>query len=501
MGELTGGSSLTLVDTDENPGPDGTPADGKLYTIDVDQLDTLKFVPNPAHPHQTGELKITVLVEHRESGADNVVVSTGTGLIAIHKSNSGFTVDITAEGEELNDDNQQRVQVELSNAGLVDVAETVDSAFISGLPEGFTVWVGDDMASNAGNGVWSIPLNANGELPANLQIQPPKHWSGTLKGWSESNPNGLKLTVMSGHDDLEPTPSDIGFDLVITPLADGLLVLDPTLSFGNAGDKISLNLNAGMKDPVSSMGADGDEHTERTTLKLTGFPDGRKVQFFVDGSGEPIKVVEGETEITDWNTPAAYFDEDTNTWTIIGLTQENLDSLQFLHGSTAGQKNVGVEAWTYEVGTDGVQVGDPSDSKSANVAINIGNTVPTNDEDHFLWENKAINGFAGEDTVQLRFADSLTHDEYQNDFGMLKNIEVIDMSGEASGANTITGLTPEDVFKMTEDGNLLKILGDAEDTLTLGDGWNEGVDTSGITTFTAIGNDNIKLEVSTIIID
>ncbi len=504
QGELTGGDTLEEVTS----GPAGTPTGGKLYTIDVDQLDTLEFVPDPAHPHQTGELGVTVLVEHQESGAGNIVVSTETGSIAIHKSNSGFTVVIEAEGEELNDANPDpgdRVHVSFEEATLVDGAETVDSAFISGLPDGFTVWVGDKMANNAGGGIWSIPLD-NGELPDNLYIQPPKHWSGTISKWEkDTNEEGLKLTVMSGHDELEPTPSDIGFDLVITPLADGLLVLDPTLSFGNAGDKISLNLNAGMKDPVSSMGAIGDEHTERTTLKLAGFPDGRKVQFFVDGSGEPIKVVEGETEITDWSTPVAYFDEDTQTWTIIGLTQEDLDSLQFMHGSTAGPQDVGVKAWTYEVDKDGEQVGGNSavtgENDPIHVKINIGDTVPTKKPDHFLWENKSINGFAGEDTVQLRFADSLTHNDDQNDFSKLKNIEIIDMSGEASGANTITGLTPEDVFKMTDDGNLLKILGDAEDTLTLGDGWNEGVATDGITTFTAIDNDNIKLEVSTIIID
>lgn len=483
-GELTG-DSLTAVGS----GPAGTPSGGKLYTIDADKVDSLKFIPNLSVPHQTGKLDVTVLVQHQESGASNTVVSTGTGSVEIHASNSGYRADITATGDELNEANPDLILLQFANAGLVDSEEQLDSAFISGLPDGFTVWIDGEMANNAGGGIWSIPLDGN-QLPANISIKPPKNWSGTLQGWSESNTDGLKLTVMSGHGTLAPTASDIGFDLVVNPVADGLSGLNPTLSFGNAGEKIALNLNASMKDPSAATGAAGDQHTERTTLELTGFPDKGKVLFYV-----------GDAQIA---ADRANYDEGSDTWTLTGLTQQELDSLQFMHGSTGGLKEVDVKAWTYEVdAVTGARDIYDSLEKTGKVEINIGDTVPTSGKDHFLWEDKAINGFGGEDTVQLRLGDNLG----AGDFGKLSNIEIIDMSGVASGVNQITGLSMQDVLDMTDDRNLLKILGDEEDTIEIDlNIWGNGTagtgDKEGYTIYTATEGDiTATLEVQTIIIE
>ncbi|GLR63834.1 hypothetical protein GCM10007878_12700 [Marinospirillum insulare] len=45
------------------------------------------------------------------------------------------------------------------------------------------------------------------------------------------------------------------------------------------------------------------------------------------------------------------------------------------------------------------------------------------------------------------------------------------MAGYNSGENTITGLRIEDVLSMTDDRNVLEILGDSEDKVTLDAGW------------------------------
>ena len=469
--------------------PEGTPADGKLYAVDVDKVGGLKFVPNKNdHPHQTGKLDITVLVKNQEIGASNVVVSTGTGSVEIQQSNSGYEATITAAGAELQGKvDDKLIKLEITDQGLVDDKETIDSAFISGLPDGFTVWVGEPatMASNAGSGTWAIPLDGN-DLPANISIKPPKNWAGTLED--------LKFTVMSGHTGLTPTASDIRFDLVVNPVANGI-EMNPTLSFGEAGDKIELNLNASMKDPSAATGAKDkegkltDQYTELTELSLSGFPDGQKVQFFIGDSEVPL------------DGSQATFDGDT--WTITGLTQNDLQNLKFLHAE-GSKSDIKVKGRTYEVDADGnpyqvdneTQYSDWSDEKD--VSINISPTVPTSGADHFLWNDKAINGFGGEDTVQLRLGDDLG----TGDFSKMKNIEIIDMSGKASGDNSITGLTPEDVFNMTDDDNLLKIIADKSDTVDLDSSWDTGATKDGKTTYSYTDPDSsIKINLEVTLID
>ncbi len=485
-GQLTDadGNALTVH---SGARPDGTPTGGKLYAVDADKLAGLKFVPDATKPHQTGKLDITVLVKNQEQGAGNIEVSIGTGSVEIQQSNSGYKATISAVGEELQGKpDDELIKLNITDQGLVDDKETIDSAFISGLPDGFTVWVGEPatMASNAGGGTWAIPLEAN-NLPANISIKPPKNWSGTLEG--------LKLTVMSGHAGLTPTASDISFDLVVNPVANGI-EMNPTLSFGDAGDKIELNLNASMKDPSAATGAKDeegkltDQYTELTELSLSGFPDGQKVQFFI-----------GDSEVPLDGSQATF---DGSTWTITGLSQSDLQNLKFLHGE--GSADITVKGRTYEVNAAGEQYkesgvpqySDWSDAKTA--AINISPTVPTSGADHFLWDGTAINGFGGEDTVQLRFGDNLN----TTDFSKMENIEIIDMSGEASGANTITGLTAEDVFNMTDENNILKILGDGEDIVGLGGEWGAGERKGDFTTYTAtFGVETVKLEIANAIVD
>ena len=140
------------------------------------------------------------------------------------------------------------------------------------------------------------------------------------------------------------------------------------------------------------------------------------------------------------------------------------------------------------------QVGDFSTATTGKVNINISATTPTSGNDLFLWDGTAINGFGGEDTVQLRFDDNLG----TTDFSKMENIEIIDMSGKASGNNSITGLTPEDVFNMTDDDNLLKIIADKSDTVDFYAGTDWEASTTGTTTtFTnTVNNTVVNLEVT-----
>ncbi|WP_417500714.1 DUF5801 repeats-in-toxin domain-containing protein [Marinobacter sp.] len=433
----------------------------------------LIFRPDSGQPHQTGSLELTASVTTTEQGASNSVTATGNGSLVIGASNSGYKADITAEGNELNEENTDLIQLNFANAGLVDAGEQIESAFISDLPVGFTVWVGGDMANNAGGGIWAIPLAGN-DLPANISIKPPKNWAGTL--------DDLKFTVMSGHAGLEPSASAIDFDLVVNPTPNGV-DMNPTLSFGDAGDKISLNLNASMKDPSAATGAkDGagnptDQFTELTELSVSGFPDGEKVLFFIGNEEEPLGAAQ------------ATFDSTTSTWIINGLSQSDLQNLKFLHAEGSG--SLTVKGRTYEVDVNGIPYQEGGETKYSSwsgdkaAEINISQTVPTSGDDHFLWDESAINGFGGEDTVQLRFSDDLG----SGDFSKLENIEMIDMKG--SGPNQIgdsgAGLNIQDVLDITDSRNALKIDGDGDDFVFLKNSeWTtDNTVTSGYVTYTS----------------
>jgi T1SS-143 domain-containing protein len=471
--------------------PDGSPSGltgGTYYEVAVSDLGQLVFKPNVAtEPFQTGNLDVTAWVEHQENNSPdgNTVVSSGTGSLTIQQSNSGYKANITATGDEAQDSANKEAAIKLdfgADSGLIDSAETVNSAFITGLPTGFTVYIGADAASsvlanNAGNQTWAIPVTG-GALPAHIAILPPVNWSGSLAD--------LKLTVLSGHAGAEPTPTEFNVGFTITPKADGI-ELNPTLSFGDAGEKISLNLNASMKDSAASDIA-GDVHTERTELTLTGFPGGDRVQFFVNGITD------------DGLLGGRVTNNGSGSYTIKGLTQAELDSLQFIHDGT-GQATIGVKAHTYEVNGAGVQVGANSASVAGTIEINVSPTLATAGSDTFLWSGQAIDGLVGEDTVQLRFGDDLG----STDFAKLSNIEVIDMQGANSGSNSITGLTTSDVLNMTDGDNLLKILGDGNDSFTLNSAeWTQdATNTNQYKGLAGVGGTEVTLELSgmTIIID
>ncbi len=100
--------------------------------------------------------------------------------------------------------------------------------------------------------------------------------------------------------------------------------------------------------------------------------------------------------------------------------------------------------------------------------------------------------------MQLRFDDNLG----TTDFSKMENIEIIDMSGKASGNNSITGLTPEDVFNMTDDDNLLKIIADKSDTVDLGSSWGAGATKDGKTTYSYTDPDSsIKINLEVTLVD
>ena len=95
--------------------------------------------------------------------------------------------------------------------------------------------------------------------------------------------------------------------------------------------------------------------------------------------------------------------------------------------------------------------------------------------------------------MQLRFGDNLE----AGDFAKLESIEIINMKGANSGANSITGLTAADVLDMVGADKTLTILGDSNDTVSFSAGTDWVASTTGtITTFTnTVNNTSVNLDV------
>ncbi|TVQ71121.1 MAG: hypothetical protein EA372_09875, partial [Chromatiaceae bacterium] len=298
-----------------------------------------------------------------------------------------------------------------------------------------------------GNNTWAIPVSADNQLPGFIGIQPPDNFSGTLEG--------LELAVISGEPGLEPRESSQEFDLVVDGVADGI-TLNPSRTFGNEGEKIRLNLNADIPD-----------EDETTTLVISGL--GEFASFYTDG---------GNTLLV-WD-----YDGDEDKYTLEGITAEQVNDIHVLQGRLENG-TISVEAFTREDESVG---GDQSDTVNATFTLNIRPVNATTGDDTLLYSGHPIDALGGEDTIVLRFNEGLGEEDYAN----FDNIEIFDLTG--SGSNTLEALRPEDVLGMTDENNVLKIRGDSEDTVSLGEGWGEPSSDNGFKTYTDGNEVTVKIQ-------
>ena len=346
--------------------------------------------------------------------------------------------------------------IELSGLAVAlndtDGSESIRSILLSGVPVGFLLYVGNTagdatlaaQASNAGgDGITNTwVLSSVGTLPAYVAILPAPHWSGTLPD--------LALVVESGEASLPTTQVDtVPLETVTVEAVANGLVIDPTVSFGQEGRLIDLNLNAAMADAAAASAAVADGSTETTSLRVTGL--GEHAAFYVG----------------DGLVSSVSYDLATDTYTITGLSQDDLDDLGFVQASAAladqdgatGGTQVTVTAWTVE-SANGAQSVPVTDTLTLSVAPTLASTG----NDNLIWDGDAVNGRAGIDTVALRHGEDLDHSELA---GLLRNIEVIDLS--VVGSNSITGgLSISDVLTITGSINgLLTINGSSDDAVEL----------------------------------
>ncbi|MBT0888442.1 MULTISPECIES: DUF5801 repeats-in-toxin domain-containing protein [Acinetobacter] len=373
--------------------PAGIPA-GSYYVVPVvapgSKLVTgLEY--RPTDPYDSGDIPFEVYARNKENpdlvnGVDtSIEVSHNQTVLKVNHTNTPPDISVTSNGTEHNGAAataaNKFTEVAWKGTLLPDPIETIKSVYIEGLPTGFTVWYGnagsEALANNAGEGLWVVPTAPNATTVPKIWIQAPANWSGTLPaGIAGTQNSGLKLNIVTQEaGSTAATIHDLPFKFVIVPNATGI-ELNPTMSFGFAGDLIDLRLNAAMDDPVvinNNNPSVVDAHIERTDLTLTGFPDGAGVQFFIGTTAM-------DSTRASWNAT-------TSAWELKGLTQSELNELKFMHTATAGKltNQIGITAFTYETDvTTGAKVGNDSPLKTAQMDLSV-------------WAGKA--GTAGNDTI------------------------------------------------------------------------------------------------------
>ncbi|MGL5402303.1 MAG: calcium-binding protein, partial [Acinetobacter sp.] len=393
-----------LQDTNGTPlltviNPAGLPSGTYYYMTGAtpDTLVNLQYVISQAGmtEYQSGTFDLNAWTINQENGSTLQLLSDGTTTLTVTKVNTPPVISIVATDNEHDGSGAMAVgsiQLAITKTLMpADVNENLYSALIQNLPNGFLVYCGANqnsatLATHAGDGKWVIPVSGN-DLPPYISIKPPAYWSGTL--------SSAVFSLMSGEANLPANVTDFPFDLIVTPVADGIFQFAPTYSFANVGEPLILNLNVGMQDPVSVTDDDPaaapDEYHELTTLKFRNIPDGAATVFLANNA-----LI---------NPSLITYDAGTGEHTITGLTQAQLDNFQILHEGTAGRKPIEVYAQTYEVETaTGAVVSPPSAWVTKNFEINVtgGKRVDgTSGPDTFngTAANDYYNGGAGNDTI------------------------------------------------------------------------------------------------------
>ncbi|WP_218023807.1 hypothetical protein, partial [Halomonas halmophila] len=424
---MTAGDGATVGGTLEYNGEEVTPDGDGNYVIDgVAVGDSVNVSYRPAD-NTWGSVSLTAEATTQENGASNEETSTGSSSSEIAPPPPEVTVDDVSGSE----DPENPIELQDLGVSLPDDSQSLDALLLENVPDGWLVKTGDaagsaTLAENVGGGSWSI-LDSSGDMPAFVGLEPPRNWSGTLE-------DALTLTARTSQDG-ESTNTSTDFAVDVEAVADGI-TMSPELSFGQEGDKIPLNLSAGMSDMDGS---------ETATIELTGL--GEHAGFFTDG---------GDTLLDSLPDASVSYDSGSDTYTLSGIASDQINDLHLVQGATDGNQSVSYEAFT----TDG---SDTSETVSGDFDVNIEAVEPTSGDDTLLYTGEALDGLAGADVVEMRFGEDPNPDD-------LDNVETLDFMGE--GQDHSVALEAQDVLDMTDEDNVLSILGDDGDSVDLtGGSW------------------------------
>jgi hypothetical protein len=449
--EILGGNTYFVVDINS-------------YTLG----NAINFTFKPGEDRH-GEVSFDVLVQNKEGhtwgATDHHAVnpfdttiqnSTASKTITVSPIIDGFDQSGINDsiGNEATGGADNRIKIDMG-AVLSDPSESIGSATLDKIPNGFLIFYGNDvnslsLATNAGNSLtytgdfvvdpagaatavkynqWLLPLSG-GKLPNEIWIQAPQNWSGTL--------DDAVLNLFGITDGTNIDNTDYTFDVTFSGVADGLTI-DPTLTFGDAFDWVDLKLNANMED------VDG---SEKMNLEISGLD--AMAQFRLsDGS---------DVDATFAN----------NTWTLQNVSYDQINNIQLLHDTSVD--NVGLKAWTVESVN-----GDASSLEIGSFTLTLSNVTG----------ELTLPSGAGLDFDKVDALSSLSA------------IDTINLG--AQGANSLQNLTLADVVAITSNSNELVIDGDSADSVTFADSneWTKGNSVDGYTTYTGTdGGNSVTLKIN-----
>ncbi|EJG2007930.1 retention module-containing protein [Vibrio parahaemolyticus] len=312
---------LTLDDTtqgegefvDSNGNSLGTSIEFNEADILAGALDNVLFKPSENYPVGGGQNTVKINIEGEITDVavfdqstlinpgDNVDVRTFTDDvtfevtpvvddIVITGTDPSQPIVVTGDEDTLISLNQSGTGVTISLTDD-DGSESFVSLKLTGIPNDFVVESNssDYIVKNAGNGEWSIQVKDLTQTSIDLsdiQIKPPKHFSGEVE---------IGISVFIQEELLKvPTERNSNFTLVVNPIGDDVDVNPDTQVSGNEGEDITINVNALVVDNKESIG-DGANYQENDPetlrVEISNVPDGASLSLpdgttFVDqGSG------------------------------------------------------------------------------------------------------------------------------------------------------------------------------------------------------------------------
>ncbi|HAS6658872.1 TPA: retention module-containing protein [Vibrio parahaemolyticus] len=310
---------LTLDDTtqgefvDSNGNSLGTSIEFNEADILAGALDNVLFKPSENYPVGGGQNTVKINIEGEITDVavfdqstlinpgDNVDVRTFTDDVTFEVTPVVDDIVITGTDPSqpivVTGDEDTLISLNQSGTGVTisltedDGSESFVSLKLTGIPNDFVVESNssDYIVKNAGNGEWSIQVKDLTQTSIDLsdiQIKPPKHFSGEVE---------IGISVFIQEELLKvPTERNSNFTLVVNPIGDDVDVNPDTQVSGNEGEDITINVNALVVDNKESIG-DGANYQENDPetlrVEISNVPDGASLSLpdgttFVDqGSG------------------------------------------------------------------------------------------------------------------------------------------------------------------------------------------------------------------------
>ncbi|WP_071626384.1 immunoglobulin-like domain-containing protein [Poseidonibacter lekithochrous] len=452
--ELVGGTlpSLTSISANSISDEQGNslPA-GNYYVITgVNLSDNIqvKYTPPSNEYGNTVSIKTYTITKEdpASSGYTTQTLLSSTSKTAnVEGVNDGITpFSPTAVGDE-----DTTVFLNFGGASLVDSSESITFATLSGVPFGFDVYFKGvkqtgTVAGKDANGDYIYDYTFVATSVAELEtIGVKKIGVEDFSGKIEN----LTLKVKSGESGSQTEQTVNNFEIQFRPVADQLLSMTVTKTFGEEYAWTAMNINANVKD------TDGSE-TLQVQFKGVGTAlDDTAIFRYSDG-----------TIIT-----SATFDSET--WTISDIAYNKINDIEILYKEYNG--NVDVVVKTVDT-KDGITdtLSDANDSEGTfNLKIDASTNIITGAEDNTILygSGKSIDAGAGIDTMILGNNIDIDFNSLGSDNSkdIINNIEKIDLS--KSGDHSLTNLSLQDIIDITDNNNILEIIGDSSDTVNFKD--------------------------------